>query len=599
MPDAVSRLRWTALAGLSLASTAVVAYHLYRMRARVQCQAWRRQLLNQLQCQVYFAQAGPALPKRVHLIQSSPEWTAISPQIHERLQDRPLMGVDCEWYTPREKGAPVGPVALIQLAFHDGWCVLVRLNRLGGLPAELRVWLSDAQILKLGVGINEDARKLERDYGLSVRGCCDLRHWVQQFRPHLRRRGLAGLAYAFLGVTMDKDWRVRASNWENPELTPEQIKYAANDALVAINIGLVMLMENCHDPPSDVHHVHDLCRAQFFEPLFRPCADRPFKERRSDARTSLSPDSASNGRGLQSRFDRAKDPVKKMSIRKTPLYHNARLLAPDGQPLCVCDTKKAQWYIQKGLGIQVEAEAFTVKLNFEPSGRPEGAAGEYYLTFKENVCVVCGQSDSYLRKYIVPHEYRKHFPDIMRDHQSHDILLMCVQCHQRSNLHDYDLRHKLAQECNAPIGTDEDVKVREDFALKGVRSAARALEKHRKFQNLPEARAQELSNLLMDYYETDTVTDEVIAKGANLESAIYNAEYFPHGRKVVDHYMNTCGIIPLEKKWREHFLLKMKPKFLPPLWSVDHQQERLDVKAAENRIDLNAYRIATSGLGEA
>lgn len=579
-----------------MASTAIGAYCLYRMRQKDHLQAWRRHLLAQIQKQAYLTRSGPALKNRVVLVQNPLEWETIGPKIQARLQIRPLIGVDCEWYTPREKGAPVGPVALVQLAFHDGWCVLVRLNHFfPNLPRDLRDWLSDESVLKLGVGINEDARKLERDYDVLVRGCCDLRHWVQQFRPNLRRRGLAGLAYAFLGVTMDKDWRVRASNWENPELTPEQIKYAANDALVAINIGLVMLIENFDHPLPQVESLADLCQVQYFEPLFGPCRDRNFKERRSPP---IDEESV-NGKVGQNRFERAKDPVKKMSIRKTPLYHNARLLAPDGQPLCVCDTKKAQWYIQKGLGVQVDGEVFTVKLNFEPSGRPEGVAGEYYLTFKENVCVVCGQSDSYLRKYIVPHEYRKHFPEIMRDHQSHDILLMCVQCHQRSNLHDYDLRHALAEECNAPIGTDEDVKVREDFALKGVRSAARALDNHRKCHNLPESRVQELSKFLMDYYQTDILTDEVIAKGLKLESTVYNSDYLPHGRKVVDHYMNTCGIIPLEKKWREHFLLKMKPKFLPPLWSVDHQQERLDVKAAEKRIDLNDYKIATSGLGEA
>ena len=97
-------------------------------------------------------------------------------------------------------------------------------------------------------------------------------------------------------------------------------------------------------------------------------------------------------------------------LRKSPLYHNAKLEAPDGQPLCVCDVKKAQWYLDKGFGAKISDDPFVVRLNFEPSGRPEGEAGEYYLTFKENVCVVCGKHESYLRKYIVPHEYRKHFP---------------------------------------------------------------------------------------------------------------------------------------------------------------------------------------------
>lgn len=36
--------------------------------------------------------------------------------------------------------------------------------------------------------------------------------------------------------------------------------------------------------------------------------------------------------------------------------------------------------------------------------------GDYYLEPKKNLCVVCGAQESYLRKYVVPHEYRKFFP---------------------------------------------------------------------------------------------------------------------------------------------------------------------------------------------
>lgn len=36
--------------------------------------------------------------------------------------------------------------------------------------------------------------------------------------------------------------------------------------------------------------------------------------------------------------------------RKSPLYDNCFLHAPDGQPLCTCDRKKAQWYVDKGIG---------------------------------------------------------------------------------------------------------------------------------------------------------------------------------------------------------------------------------------------------------
>ena len=92
-----------------------------------------------------------------------------------------------------------------------------------------------------------------------------------------------------------------------------------------------------------------------------------------------------------------------------------------------------------------------MRLKFEPSGRPQ-AEDSYYLSFKENVCVVCGRDESYLRKSIVPHDYRRHFPICMKDHHCHDILLMCSECHRLSNFYDEQLRQTLAKEYDAPLG---------------------------------------------------------------------------------------------------------------------------------------------------
>lgn len=72
-----------------------------------------------------------------------------------------------------------------------------------------------------------------------------------------------------------------------------------------------------------------------------------------------------------------------------------------------------------------------------------------------------------------------------------------------------------------------------------------------------------------------------------------NDDYCPHGKKVVEHFMTGPGIISLEKRWRVHFLKTMSPKYLPKLWSVDHQQERLEIRNAENRIDKEDYALAT------
>lgn len=39
----------------------------------------------------------------------------------------------------------------------------------------------------------------------------------------------------------------------------------------------------------------------------------------------------------------------------------------------------------------------------------------------------------------------------MKDHTSHDVLLLCPRCHQISNMQDLRMREKLAVECDAPF----------------------------------------------------------------------------------------------------------------------------------------------------
>lgn len=67
-------------------------------------------------------------------------------------------------------------------------------------------------------------------------------------------------------------------------------------------------------------------------------------------------------------------------------------------------------YVEKDIGILISEDPFTVRLKFEPAGRAVGETGEYYRTPKSNQCVVCGESEKYIRKNVVPREYRKYFP---------------------------------------------------------------------------------------------------------------------------------------------------------------------------------------------
>lgn len=526
------------------------------------------------------------------LVSNPADWGEVVKELRIQLAKFPALGLDCEWVSESGKA---NPVCLLQLATIEGLVLLIRLNTVGALPIYLKEILASFEVFKVGVAVAGDSRKLVADHGLDVGGCVDLRHLVLAYRGcndgHPGKLGLEALAESFLGVSLDKDWKIRAGDWEAETLSERQLNYAANDALVAVNV------------------LWRLIGREFRKSWVSFATSLLWDEDRLKNEVAIAleqwVDVEFNNRDWKQRLKEDKSPspqtvgLKRIqnSTRKSPLYHNCMLEAPDGQLLCTCDTKKARWYIAKGIGDQVSEDPLIVRLKFEPSGRPEGKAGEYYLTVKPNICVVCGVGEAYLRKNVVPHEYRKYFPAVMKDHQSHDVLLMCVRCHQVSNLHDSRLRQQLADECGAPISSSSSSKVWENSDMKRVRSAGRAIQANRKRQSIPSERLQELTAVLKTHFCTDDVIDEMVDEAADIDCLEVNGEYIPHSRAVVQHHMTTEGLslIQLEYRWRKHFIDNMKPRFLPDLWSVDHQAERLDVKVAEQRIDMVQYKLAKEG----
>ncbi|XP_035745673.1 exonuclease 3'-5' domain-containing protein 2 isoform X3 [Egretta garzetta] len=500
------------------------------------------------------------------------------------------------------------PVSLLQMASSSGLCILVRLPRLVAsgqtIPKTLLDIMADSAVLKVGVGCWEDACKLLHDYGLPVKGSVDLRYLAMRQRKDLLHNclSLKSLAEKVLNCPLDKSPHVRCSNWEAEELTQDQVLYAARDAQVSVALFLHLLGFASLPATSDSEN-----SVAAWEKALGKCrglVDIPFRGRRSGSTgeeksgEGRSPQKTKNRKssvnGQPSGSQQVRDPRRQKrkplgvgySARKSPLYDNCFLHAPDGQPLCTCDRKKAQWYLDKGIGELVSTDPFVVKLRFEPSGRPESQV-DYYLTVKENLCVVCGKRESYIRKNIVPHEYRRHFPIQMKDHNSHDVLLLCTSCHAISNYYDNHLKQQLAEEFGAPIGSEEGVRLLEDPLRRQVRSGARAL---LNADGLPDPRRAELLQSIKDFFNTDAVTPEVLREAAGLETRICNESYMPHGLKVVQCFAKggLRSLMQLERRWRQHFLDSMQPKHLPEQWSVDHNHMKLIRKYGEDlQIELS------------
>lgn len=102
-------------------------------------------------------------------------------------------------------------------------------------------------------------------------------------------------------------------------------------------------------------------------------------------------------------------------------------------------------------------------------------------------------------------------PAIMKDHTSHDILLLCPECHQRSNVADLEMRHRLARLADAPFTGHEDVAPTiENPDLKRLKSAAKAL--HLNGARIPPARQQELRAEVLAYQPLGTELSDALLK---------------------------------------------------------------------------------------
>lgn len=177
----------------------------------------------------------------------------------------------------------------------------------------------------------------------------------------------------------------------------------------------------------------------------------------------------------------------------------------------------------------------------------------------------------------------------MKSHQSHDVLLMCPVCHEMSNRYDVILRRDLANKCDAPLTRQSSLKTDQFQVKRKYLSAVKILQENT--NRLPLYRRQELELHVREYDGKELAT---IVPTYYTENESSSVELGPtHGEKVVTYFTNSeGGLVDLERTWRQHFLDKMKPKYLPPLWSVNHNQDRLKIRQIENRIEPEDAKVA-------
>jgi len=121
-------------------------------------------------------------------------------------------------------------VSLIQIAI-PGKAFLIRINHVG-VPDQIREFFENGAIKKLGVALADDIKDLKKLRDFTPRGFFELNEMVNALG--IESNGLRNLTATILGFRISKNAQV--SNWEASALTERQIRYAATDAWVCLEM---------------------------------------------------------------------------------------------------------------------------------------------------------------------------------------------------------------------------------------------------------------------------------------------------------------------------------------------------------------------------
>ena len=219
-----------------------------------------------------------------------------------------------------------------------------------------------------------------------------------------------------------------------------------------------------------------------------------------------------------------------------------------------CDKKKFDWYLKRGLAIQIDQDA--IRLLFKPKGL--GWAGEhFYLQDRENKCCVCGSGDNLTKHHVVPYCYRRYMPADIKENNYFDVLPVCVDCHAEYEKIAQKKKKELAKQYEAPLEGVNNITEARHF------KHARTLKQHS--DKIPESRRKQmLGSIAEELGITEQELEEVMKHDIKWNKQL--PDFKAHGEIVISKIPSIQGFF---EEWRSHFVASMKPKYLPKNWEIE------------------------------
>lgn len=154
----------------------------------------------------------------------------------QMLRRHNVVGIDTETKPSFKKGL-LHKVSLLQISTED-ICFLFRLNKIT-FPKELGDFLSDKSVKKIGLALKDDFNGLNKLYRFKPENIVDLQSIVKNYG--ILELGLQKIFAIVFNQKISKSQRL--TNWESPELTEQQQRYAATDAWAALLIYKQLMKE--------------------------------------------------------------------------------------------------------------------------------------------------------------------------------------------------------------------------------------------------------------------------------------------------------------------------------------------------------------------
>lgn len=244
------------------------------------------------------------------------------------------------------------------------------------------------------------------------------------------------------------------------------------------------------------------------------------------------------------------------------IYGNCSVQSPDGILMFRCDEKKSNWYLSRNLAEVISEDPYTIRLLFTPKGYGNHGKG-WGLDPLENECVRCGTTESLTKHHVVPYMYRKHFPEELKSRNHHDVLSMCVPCHERYERFADSLKHDLLKETGhiphtPSTSTDANLHRKRQGLVRIIMNPD---------TKIPKERIQQIRE---DFF---TMTPEWDGKDDSFLLDIISEKKTHRqegdaGLTVVDFHRNHLK--DFIRQWRRHFLDMNECEHLPENWSINY-----------------------------